>query len=337
MRIETSHGLITCMTDPDEAVSTDWTSWRDQVDLVKVIDPDRSCWPALHRAGFRMHPAWITWLAPVGASEDDFLARLSRKERTAIRAAQRGVAERGVEFRVTAPVTAAAFDAFLSLYEDQIETMEQGIPFARLERDGILARAGDHFTVEAWAAEGLVACCVCRIDRDVSTVVIRFASFARDARRHNVVRPMCMAVFETIRRLGFGMVSLGSDPALYGHIGQPELFTFKSGLRFTPVPSRRLGWIDDPDEATLLLRLDGLTDPSLLVSYLFQPGAPLGEVPPTVDPPLQLDAFTSGHLDLSRYRAPFLASLSMRRIPPDEALATDYPAYHSLGHRLIVT
>jgi hypothetical protein len=267
MRIETSHGLITCMTDPDEAVSTDWTSWRDQVDLVKVIDPDRSCWPALHRAGFRMHPAWITWLAPVGASEGDFLVRPSRKERTAIRAAQRGVAERGIEFRVTAPVTAAAFDAFLSLYDDQIETMEHGIPFARLERDGILAQA----------------------------------------------RPMYMAVFETIRRLGFGMVSLGSDPA-YGHIGQPELFTFKSGLRFTPVPSRRLGWIDDPDEATLLLRLNGLTDPSLLVSYLFQPGAPVGEVPPTVDPPLQLDAFTSGHLDLSRYRAPFLASLSMRWI-----------------------
>jgi hypothetical protein len=291
MRIETSHGLITCMTDPDEAVSTDWTSWRDQVDLVKVIDPDRSCWPALHRAGFRMHPAWITWLAPVGASEGDFLVRPSRKERTAIRAAQRGVAERGIEFRVTAPVTAAAFDAFLSLYDDQIETMEHGIPFARLERDGILAQA----------------------------------------------RPMYMAVFETIRRLGFGMVSLGSDPALYAHIGQPELFTFKTALRFTPVPSRRLGWIDDPDEATLLLRLDGLTDPSLLVSYLFQPGAPLGEVPPTVDPPLQLDAFTSGHLDLSRYRAPFLASLSMRRIPPDEAFATDYPAYHSLGHRLIVT
>jgi hypothetical protein len=336
MRVETSDGLITCLTDPDEAVSTDWTSWRDQVDVVKVIDPDRSCWPALHRAGFRMHPAWITWLAPVGASEDDFLARLSRKERTAIRAAQRGVAERGVEFRVTAPVTADAFDAFLSLYEDQID-VEHGTPFARLERDEILAEAGDYFTVEAWAAEGLVGCCVCRIDRDVSTVVIRFASFARDARRHNVVRPMYMAVFKTIRRLGFGMVSLGSDPALYGHIGQPELFTFKSGLRFTPVPSRRLGWIHDADEATLVLRLDGLTDPSLLVSYLIGRGAPLGEVPPTVDPPLQLDAFTSGHLDLSRYRAPFLASLSMRRIPPDEAFATDYPAYHSLGHRLIVT
>ena len=32
MRVETSDGLITCLTDPDEAVSTDWTSWRDQVD-----------------------------------------------------------------------------------------------------------------------------------------------------------------------------------------------------------------------------------------------------------------------------------------------------------------
>jgi hypothetical protein len=337
MRIETSDGLIRCLTDPDEAVSTDWTSWRDQVDVVKVIDPGRSCWPALHRAGFRMHPAWITWLAPVGASEGDFLARVSRKERTTIRAAQRGVAERGIEFRVTSPVSAAAFDAFLSLYEDHTDTMEHASPFARLERDGILAQANDYFTVEAWAPEGLVGCCLSRIDRDFSTVVIRFASFARDARRRSVVRPMYMAVFETIRRLGFGMVSIGSDPALYCHIGQPELFTFKSGLRFTPVPSRRLGWTDDPDEATLVLRLDGLADPSLLVSYLFAPGAPYGEVPPTVDPPLQLDAFTSGHLDLSRYRAPFLASLTMRRIPPDEAFATDYPAYHSLGHRLIVT
>jgi hypothetical protein len=56
MHIDIAHGLITGLVDPDEAVSTDWTRWRDRLDVVKVIEPDRSCWPALDRAGFKAHP-----------------------------------------------------------------------------------------------------------------------------------------------------------------------------------------------------------------------------------------------------------------------------------------
>ena len=317
MRIETTHGLITGLTDPDEAASTDWSRWRDQLDVVKVVDPDRWWWPALHRAGFRVHPAWLTWVSPVGASEEAFLARVSRKERTTIRAAQRAAAERGIEFKVTRPITDAVFDLFLALYEHQVASMEHGVPFARIERDDILAKASDYLSVEAWVGGRLVGCCVCRIQRELSTVVIRFATSASDGRRHNVVRPMYMKVFETARQLGYDSISLGSDPALYGHIAKPGLFTFKSGLRFTPVPARRLGFIDDPDEATLVLRLDALTDPTLLVGYAVTPGVPLDE-----HIPLQLSVFTSTGVDLTRYQAPFLAGVNTLHIPRINDLAT---------------
>jgi hypothetical protein len=321
MHIETTLGLVTGLTDSAEAVSGNWESWRDQLDVVKVIDPHPSSWPALRRAGFSVHPAWITWLAQVGASEDAFLTGLSRKERTTIRAAQRRAAERGIEFTVTSPVTAASFDAFLTLYEDQIRTMEHGIPFARLERSEILARASDYFSVEACAGDKPVGCCVCRIDRDISTVVIRFAASAPDARQQNIVRPMYMKVFDTVRRLGYRTVSLGSDPALYGHIAQAGLFTFKSGLRFTPVPARQLGYIDDPDEATMVLRLDALADPSLLVSYVLEPSPPLSENLTIADLPLQLDVFTISAPDLGPYHAPFLAALNICRLERITALA----------------
>jgi hypothetical protein len=275
----------------------------------------------LHRAGFRVHPAWITWLSPLGASEEDFLARLSKKERTTIRAARRGATERGIELTVTAPITPAVFDGFLALYEDQVAGMEHGIPFARLERDEILAHADDYFTVEAWAAGRLLGCCVCRIRRELSTVVIRFATSARDSRMQNVVRPMYMEVFDTARRLGYATISLGSDPALYGHIARPGLFTFKSGLRFRPVPTRRLGWIEDPDEATMVLRLDALTDPSLLVCYAHGPALQRGEEASSSDVPLQLSVYTACDIDLSPYRAPFLESLTVHPTPRISALA----------------
>ncbi len=323
MDIETTHGLITGLVDAAEAVRTNWASRRDQLDVVKVIDPDRSWWPTLQRAGFRIHPAWITWVAPVGDSESAFLTRLSRNERATIRSGQRSVAAGGIEFRVTTPVTAAAFDAFLALYDQQIATMLHGIPFARLERETILAVAGDYFTVEALVGRRLVGCCVCRIRRDISTVVIRFASCAPDGRQQQVVRAMYMKVFDTVRRLDYPTISLGSDPALYGHIAQPGLFAFKSRLRFTPVPARLLGSIDDPDEASLVLRLGALTEPSLLLNYQVDSLPSDGTAPLTLDVPLALDVLTATtDLDVSSYRAPFLVGLRVRQIPCIRSIAT---------------
>jgi hypothetical protein len=312
MKTETTHGLTIAHVDADEALRTDWASARDGLDLVRVIDPDRACWRPLRQAGFGVHPAWITWVAALGATEDDFLGRLTRKERYAVRAGQRFTAEQGIRLEIGAPLTAQCFDQFLELYGRQIAGMDRGVPFALLERDEIVADGAGYFTVLAFAGDALVGGCVCRRREDISTAVIRFAATTPDGRRNQVVRSMYTQVFRTARELGFRDVSLGSDPALYGHMAKPGLFSFKSRLGFTPVPARLFGSIDDPDEATLVLRLDALTEPSLLVCY--EPPANGGRPEVTSDTPLRLDVITGDpDVDVAPYRAPFLAGVTVRR------------------------
>jgi hypothetical protein len=312
MDVTTTHGLTTCQVSADEALRTDWAARRDELDLVRVVHPEPSSWLALRQAGFAVHPAWITWISPVEASEDAFLDRLSGKERRNIRSGQRFVAEAGIRMKVVAPLDPPSFDAFLELYDIQIGTMRHGVPYARLEREEILDQGGDYFAVLAVAEDGLAGCCVCRIRADISTVVIRFATTAPDSRQHRIVRAMYMQAFQTARELRHRDISLGSDPALYGHITKPGLFSFKSLLRFVPIPARLFGSMDDPDEATRVLRLDALTEPSLLLSYQLSAGT----TRITEETPLRLDVLTGDPgTDLRPYRAPFLADLGVRRIP----------------------
>lgn len=312
MDVEIAHGLTIARVDADEALSRDWAGGGDGIDLVRVVDPERRSWPALQKIGFAINPAWIVWLAPVGASEDAFLSRLSRKERWNVRAEQRFVAERGVQIKVATPLDAQAFDAFLELYDRQVGAMRRGVPFARLERAEILDHCTDYFGIQALVDNTLVGGCVCRVRRDVSTVVIRFATTTPDSRQHRVVRAMYMQVFQVARELTCGTVSLGTDPALYGHLAKPGLFSFKSALRFTPIPARLFGSMDDPDEATRVLRMDGLTDPALLLCYHLP--ANTGDEEVTADTPLRLEVLTrSPDTDLRPFGAPFLADVALRR------------------------
>jgi hypothetical protein len=313
MDVETSYGLTTGLISAGEALQTDWRSRRDELDLVRVVDPEASSWPALQRAGFGLHPAWITWISGVQESEEAFLAGLSVKGRRSVRVAQRLVADAGIQMKVAMPLAADAFDAFLELYDRQIGTMRHGVPFARQERAELLEQGDHYFAVQALAGDALLGSCVCRKREDVSTVVIRFTTTAPDSRSQQIVRAMYMHVFQAARELGWPHISLGTDPALYGHIAKPGLFSFKSSLRFAPTPARLFGSMLDPDEATLVLRLDTLTDPSLLLCYqLPEHGA---TDPVTADTPLRLEVVT-GHqeVDLSPYRAPFLAGVAVRRI-----------------------
>ncbi|GLZ33861.1 hypothetical protein Lesp02_60490 [Lentzea sp. NBRC 105346] len=301
MDVEITNGLATGLVTVDEALHL---RSRPDVDVLRVIDPPASSWPLLRAAGYAIHPSWITWLAPACASEDAFLARLTGKERRSVRAGQRFVESEGISLKVVTPLDAQSFDAFLSLYEPQIASMRHGVPYAAMERDEILDSADSYFMVLA-SSDSLVGACVCRLRPDISTVVLRFCSTAPSSRQQRLVRAMYMQVFQTAREMGFRDISLGSDPALYGHMAKPGLFTFKSALSFTPVPSRSLGTMDDPDEATLVLRLSALTDPSLLVSY-----AP--------DSSLRADVFSSGVVDPRAYSAPFLSDVAV--VHPEGAM-----------------
>lgn len=306
MDVTTELDLTTGLVTVGEALGTDWGATTG-LDLVRVVDPPPDSWPELHRAGFRVHPAWITWTAPVGPSEDEFLARLTGKERRSVRAGQRFAAEQGIGMKVVTPLDAQSFAAFLGLYEPQIAAMRHGVPYAALDRDEILAQGEDYFAVLAFAADELAGACVCRIRRDISTVVIRFATTAPSSRQQRLVRAMYMKVFQTAREMGHAEISLGTDPALYGHLTRPGLFSFKSALGFTPIPARLFGSMVEPDEATMALRLDSLTDPSLLVTY--QLG---GTGPITVETPLRLTVLARDpDTDTSPYDAEFLAGVDV--------------------------
>ncbi|MFD8393969.1 hypothetical protein ACFV2N_33375 [Streptomyces sp. NPDC059680] len=143
MVVETAYGLTTALLTVDEALHSDWVPWRDKLDVVRVVDPDPRCRPQLRRAGFVIHPSWVTWIASAGASEEVFLDRLSGKERRSIRAGMRFVAEQGIRWKTVVPLDADTYDRFLELYERQISTMRHGVPFARYDRDDILAHADE--------------------------------------------------------------------------------------------------------------------------------------------------------------------------------------------------
>jgi hypothetical protein len=306
MDVETTHGLTTALVAVDEALTF---SPRPGLDVVRVVNPPPTAWPALLDAGFAVHPSWVTWLSPVFPSEDEYLAQLTGKERRSVRAGQRFVSGEGIVLKVASPLDAVAFDAFLELYSPQIAAMRHGVPYAAMERSEILDAASDYFAVLAWDGDTLAGACICRLRRDISTVVIRFASTAPSSRQQRLVRAMYMQVFQTAREMGFQTLSLGSDPALYGHMAKPGLFAFKSALRFTPVPARFLGTMDDPDEATRVLSLDALTDPSLLLSYNV---TGVSEI--TVGTPLRADVVSSGQVELGQYDAPFLTDVGLRPV-----------------------
>jgi hypothetical protein len=91
-------------------------------------------------------------------------------------------------------------------------------------------------------------------------------------------------------------------------MAKPGLFSFKSRLGFTPVPSRLFGSIEDPDEATMVLRLDALTEPSVLVCYQAPDN---GEI--TLGTRLRLEVLTNDpDVDVAPFRAPFLAGVNVR-------------------------
>ncbi|MFF4209113.1 GNAT family N-acetyltransferase [Streptomyces sp. NPDC001796] len=313
MVVETTYGLTTALVTADEALHTNWASRRREFDVVRVVDPEPHCRPQLRRAGFAVHPAWVTWIAPAGPSEEAFLDGLSGKERRSVRAGMRFVAEQGIRMKAVVPLDPDTYDTFLELYERQISTMRHGVPFARHDRDDVLAHADEYFAVQALADDTLVGCCVCRVREDVSTVVIRFAATAPDSRQHRVVRAMYMQAFQVARELGCRDISLGTDPALYGHIAKPGLFSFKTALRFTPIPARFFGTMDDPDEATRVLRLDALSEPSLLLRYHLP--ADDGSGPIAEGTPLGLDVLiTEPAPDLVAYQAPFVRDVDVRLV-----------------------
>jgi hypothetical protein len=314
MEIETVFGLDTAVVTVDEALRTDWVAHRDKIDVVRVVNPEPASWQALRRAGFAIMPPYVTWTAPMSESEAAFIAGLSVKERRNFELGLRFVAEHKIRLAVIAPIDIESFDAFLDLYNRQIDSMRHGVPFAHQQRADILAKPDDYFLVQALQGETLVGCCVCMKRSDAATVIIRFATSTPESRKGCIVRAMYLKAFEKARDLGCRDLSLGTDPALYGHIAKPGLFRFKSRLGFIPIPARIYGTYDDPDEAGRVLSLDTLSEPSLLLSYHLPADGTIEAI--TDGTPLRLDVLTrSPDTEIDLYRAAFLGDVGIQNVP----------------------
>jgi hypothetical protein len=296
MELTEVHGMRFALADIDEAVRTEWSPYRDRVDVVRVENPASDRWPELRAAGFVPKPMWVMWVADPLGSEDEYLAGLATQERSNIRRAKRKLDANGLKVSIR-DIDPALYDVFLRLYEDRIAEMRHGWAVATEQREVILSDAGNHFAVCVHQDAELVGCCVARLDKDKDMVRIRFSAVDVPGREASLARAFFMAVIQVAREIGHGSVSLGSDPNLYGHIAKPGLLGFKSRLGFGAHPSHHLDPLIGNDQADLPLGLSRLGDPAIVLGYA-------DEVPTDR---LRLEAFSEvGDIDLREYRAKFL-------------------------------
>jgi N-acetylglutamate synthase-like GNAT family acetyltransferase len=266
VQLETHFGLTVALAGADEALTTDWSARRD-VDTVRVTDVPPGSEAELTAAGFVVKPEWLIWLAPVGATEEEFLAALSSNARHLFRKSLRRTAHSRTVLTVDRPVRPRALDEFLAVYGSRIGRMRNGILLAPRERERFLAGGDEYLMVSAVSDGRLVGGCICHWSAAASMVRVRFVAVSPEYQRDSLTRSIYAAAFQAARDLGCTTVSLGVDYNLYGQVVLPGLFGFKAQLGFSAVPVQQVLPADGTDVAERILRLDNLTDPSLMLGY----------------------------------------------------------------------
>jgi GNAT superfamily N-acetyltransferase len=269
-------GLPVALADVDEALALRPDDAPPGVALVRVLAPPAEHWAALARAGFVRKPAWLTWLAPAGSSEEEFLAGLATKARQDMRRAARRAAQGGLVLRVHRPVPARGLDEFLEIYQRRIAQMSHGVGFAGQLRDSILASARD-VAVFAYDDGVLVGGCLCLEAPEEGALRLRFSAVEPGWRAESLARVIYLEAFRWARERGYRWVTLGNDPNLYGHVAKAGLYFFKARLGFNPVPAGAFGaGAFAGDQADLLVSLAALADPVLMLEYADRPAGPGG-------------------------------------------------------------
>ncbi|WP_043726668.1 GNAT family N-acetyltransferase [Kutzneria sp. 744] len=300
-------GLPVAVVDVAEALNGDWRAHRHSVDVVRVQDPPPLLWDSLAAAGFRPKPQVVTWRAATASDEEQFLSGLARKDKQNIRIARRRARADGLTITVR-PVDAGLMDAFLPLYEAQVARMVHGWSVATEHRDRVLAEADDYFAVCAWDGDILVGASINQQSRERDEVRARFSAVVADQRQASLTRVLYLEVVREARERGFAMVSLGSDPNLYGHLVKPGLFSFKSRLGFVPVPSHLVDPDSGSDQADRVVGFDAITDPSFVLSY----------AQGVRGPSLALDLYTTKPgIDLRPYTVDHLADVRVHQLEGD--------------------
>jgi hypothetical protein len=295
------------------------------VDLLRHREPSAAEIPGLLAAGYLIRPSEVTWVAPTCASADEFLSRLSGKDRQNIRTAQRSIAASRVRIAVDT-LHEQLLNDFLTLYAQALEDMTNAIPVAIKQRDALLSDADAYFAVTVREAGRLVAACLAVRDADRDLVRIRFSAAEAHLRGASVTRVLYLAAIGEARNRGVGQVSLGTDLNLYGHIVQPGLFSFKSRLGFSAYPAPAV--LDHGyDLAERVLSLSRLSEPTLTLGYATN--ADRQGIDRSA--PLHLHVFTGkAGPDLRPYRAPFVGGVTVHQMPARTAEAQSQHATGSI-------
>ncbi|MBE4737361.1 MULTISPECIES: GNAT family N-acetyltransferase [Streptomyces] len=267
MEIVDRHGLALALIAPAELAEEPWTRTDQPIDVVRLLNPPAGIWDDLARRGFVRKPSLLTWVAELGADEDGFLASLDSSSRKSVRRAQRQAVAAGLRETVEDPVTPGTLDRFLTLYRERVADMRFGVPFALDHRDAVLHGPRKFFGVFAYDGEELVGGCLALECPAVNTLVLRFSAVSAAYRRSSLPRVVYLSVLREARARGYGRATLGNEPNLMGHLTQPGLLRFKTGLGFRAVPSHECADPQPSDEADLVLRLTALNDPTLILGY----------------------------------------------------------------------
>ncbi|MFB7258683.1 GNAT family N-acetyltransferase [Streptomyces nojiriensis] len=261
-------GVKIAQVSVDEALGRDWSDPLLDIDIVKVRLTALEHQRELEAAGFLVKPTWVNWVAPLLASESDFLGRLPLRERQSVRQAARRAEGNGIELVVLPRVTAHDLQDFLELYDRQIARMEHGVNYARRQQRQLLRHPDSLLAVYAYAGDRLVGGCLGWLRLDQSMVQLRFSAVEDVGRQGMLSRVLYMAAMEAARRRSLTWASLGNDPSLFGHTAQPGLFRFKARLGFRPIPTQAIPPRVTGDEAELILRMRALAEPSISLAYV---------------------------------------------------------------------
>lgn len=318
MEIVDRYGLTLALVGPEELVDEPWLGADRPVDVVRVPAPPAAAWDELAARGFVHKPSVLTWVSALGPDEETHLAGLSVNARKSIRYARNQVVAAGLREVVEDPVTPESLDRFYALYRERVAEMRTGVPFGLDYRDAILHGPRPFFGVFYYEGEEMAGGVLVLECPGVDVVVLRFSAVSARWRRTSVARPLYLATLAACRARGYRQATMGNEPNLMGHLTQPGLMRFKTGLGFRAVPSQEAADPQGGDEADLVLRLTTLNDPTLILGYAGrqarrQPGEVPGGAPVgAVGSALTAHLISAAPVDTTLYDAPFLTGVEVR-------------------------
>ncbi|MEU1493027.1 hypothetical protein ABZ456_22545 [Streptomyces sp. NPDC005776] len=277
MEITEQDGIVIASIGPDEAEHRAWERVEQPpIDVVRLLDHERTDAADRARLGFLTRPRWVNWWAPVGASDEEFTARVSGTERRNIRLGRQAIQAEELRLSVVPGLEEDVLDEFLVVYDEQISGMARGKNYARRSRDRLLEDRSEFVSVCVYAGPVMVVGSIWWIRPSESLLQMRFSAASPSARSSRVMRAAYVEAFRFARESGLSYVSLGNDPSLFGHVVQPGLFNFKSRLGFSVIPSAVLDASLGGNFADKFLSLRALSDPALVVTV----DSCLGDPPP---------------------------------------------------------